>query len=86
MMRLHDLAAKHTGALNQYARCATAPREELGVEPGARTVSLMESIRMGVRREASAPGDPTDAPAPGAEELGRVLQVRTERRSTGRTL
>jgi DNA-binding SARP family transcriptional activator len=45
MMRLHYLAGDRTGALRQYARCAAALQEELGVRPSRSTRSLYEQIQ-----------------------------------------
>jgi DNA-binding SARP family transcriptional activator len=47
MMRLHYLAGDRTGALRQYQRCVAFLREELDVEPSARTLSLYDRIRSG---------------------------------------
>lgn len=45
LMRLHYLAGDRAGALRQFQRCATALKEELGVEPAKRTVELRDQIR-----------------------------------------
>jgi DNA-binding SARP family transcriptional activator len=45
LMRLYHLAGDRTGALRQYERCASALREELGVEPDKQTIALYEDIR-----------------------------------------
>jgi DNA-binding SARP family transcriptional activator len=45
LMRLHYLAGDRAGALRQYERCADALKEELGVEPSARTQELCRQIR-----------------------------------------
>ena len=45
LMRLHALSGNRTQALHQYARCLTALREELDVEPSERTKQLYEQIR-----------------------------------------
>jgi DNA-binding SARP family transcriptional activator len=45
LMRLHYLAGDRTGALRQFGRCRDALKEELGVAPGERIVSLYEQIR-----------------------------------------
>jgi DNA-binding SARP family transcriptional activator len=58
MMRLHYLAGDRTGALRQFQRCVSFLREELDVEPSARTVSLCEQIRS---------GHPLNSPGSGAE-------------------
>jgi DNA-binding SARP family transcriptional activator len=44
LMRLHYLAGDRAGALRQYQRCKAALKEELGVEPGKRTVELFDQI------------------------------------------
>jgi DNA-binding SARP family transcriptional activator len=44
LMRLHYLAGDRTAALRQYERCASALREELGVEPAERTLRLRDLI------------------------------------------
>jgi DNA-binding SARP family transcriptional activator len=46
MMRLHYLSGDRTAALRQYQRCVAFLREELEVEPSARTVALHEWIRL----------------------------------------
>jgi DNA-binding SARP family transcriptional activator len=45
LMRLYYMNGNRTQALHQYARCATALRDELGVEPSERTKALYEQIR-----------------------------------------
>ncbi len=45
MMRLYSLSGDRTQALHQYQRCVDALRDELGVEPSARTKRLYEHIR-----------------------------------------
>lgn len=45
LMRLYALTGNRTQALHQYARCATALRDELGIEPSERTRELYEQIR-----------------------------------------
>lgn len=45
MMRMYYLAGDRTAALRQYARCAAALSQELGVKPSQRTEILCEQIR-----------------------------------------
>lgn len=45
LMRLDYLAGNRTGALRRYERCTVVLRQELGVEPGRRTVLLYEQIK-----------------------------------------
>lgn len=45
LMHLKYVAGDRTGALRQYARCAAALQEELGVKPERRTEILYEQIR-----------------------------------------
>jgi DNA-binding SARP family transcriptional activator len=51
MMRLHLLAGDRIRALRQFERCATALREELGIEPSGSTVALFEEIRADATRK-----------------------------------
>lgn len=44
MMRLYSMAGDRTQALHQYQRCIQALRDELGIEPSARTKLLYEQI------------------------------------------
>jgi len=44
LMRLYYLAGDRTAALRQYERCRTALREELGIDPGRRTLALHDQI------------------------------------------
>jgi DNA-binding SARP family transcriptional activator len=46
LMRLYALTGNRTQALYQYERCATALRDELGVEPSESTRELYEQIRL----------------------------------------
>jgi two-component SAPR family response regulator len=45
MMRLHLLSGDRTRALRQFDRCATALREELGIQPSSATILLRDQIR-----------------------------------------
>jgi DNA-binding SARP family transcriptional activator len=45
LMRLYSMSGDRTQALHQYQRCVNALREELGVEPSARTQQLYEQIQ-----------------------------------------
>jgi len=60
LMRLHAMTGNRTQALQQYARCVTALRDELGVEPSERTKQLYEQIRLDAFR----------LPLPPSEEAG----------------
>jgi DNA-binding SARP family transcriptional activator len=63
LMRLHYLAGDRAEAVRQYARCCEALREELDVEPSAKTKGLYEQI-LAERLEMPAPvGDPSDVAA-----------------------
>ena len=44
LMRLYFLTGNRTAALRQYQQCVQALREELGVEPGQRTIELYQFI------------------------------------------
>jgi DNA-binding SARP family transcriptional activator len=46
IMRLYYMSGDRTQALHQYERCVIALREELGVEPSARTKRLYEQIQL----------------------------------------
>jgi DNA-binding SARP family transcriptional activator len=45
VMRLYTMSGDRTQALYQYQRCVNALRDELGVEPSARTRQLYEQIQ-----------------------------------------
>jgi DNA-binding SARP family transcriptional activator len=45
IMRLYTMSGNRTQALRQYARCVSALREDLNVEPSERTQQLYEQIR-----------------------------------------
>jgi DNA-binding SARP family transcriptional activator len=45
LMRLHYRAGDRTAALRQYDRCVASLRDELGVRPSRRTLSLWEQIK-----------------------------------------
>lgn len=45
IMRLYTMSGNRTQALRQYARCVSALREDLNVEPSERTQQLHEQIR-----------------------------------------
>jgi DNA-binding SARP family transcriptional activator len=45
LMRLYSMSGDRTQALHQYERCVNALRDELGVEPSARTKQLYEQIQ-----------------------------------------
>jgi DNA-binding SARP family transcriptional activator len=70
MMRLFSMTGKRTAALRQFELCATALRDELGVEPEAQTRKLYEVIRDegGVvappRQEATTADLPARRPRP----------------------
>lgn len=82
MMRLRYLAGDRTGALRQYQRCVAFLRQELEVEPSARTMALYERIRAdvpliprGERRERDL--DPeTEDPVTQTEALEQLEQLR----------
>jgi len=59
MMRLYFMAGDRTQAIRQYERCVAALREELGLEPSARTLQLYEQIK----------ADRLHLPAPSLPEL-----------------
>lgn len=80
LMRLHYLAGNRTAALRQYERCATALREELGVQPARRTVALYEEMcadRFPNLDPTQPAGDSAlgDSSAPLPEVLGRLRQI-----------
>lgn len=45
LMRLYYMSGNRSQALHQYERCVLALRDELGIEPSARTKQLYEQIR-----------------------------------------
>jgi DNA-binding SARP family transcriptional activator len=45
MMRMHYLSGNRTAAIRQFARCASALEEELGVGPSRTTMLLLDQIR-----------------------------------------
>ncbi len=57
LMRLHYLAGDRTGALRQYEHCATALKEELGVNPSRHTVVLYEQMRLDEFHNLAKPPD-----------------------------
>jgi DNA-binding SARP family transcriptional activator len=81
LMRLHYLAGNRTAALRQYERCVTLLREELGVEPSERTVTLYEQIRTGQllgHHKAVADGDGKTSmatPSPLGQTLYHLRQI-----------
>jgi DNA-binding SARP family transcriptional activator len=54
LMRLYYGAGDRTAALRQYDRCVTALKEDLGVPPERRTISLYERIKMGQADDAES--------------------------------
>jgi DNA-binding SARP family transcriptional activator len=72
LMRLHYLAGDRTAALRQFERCAQALREELGIEPSARTVALYAEIRGG-RHESDLVGPPPLTPPPELAPMPDIL-------------
>jgi DNA-binding SARP family transcriptional activator len=75
LMRLHYLAGDRTGALRQYERCASALREELGVEPDKHTVALYEDIRGGQAKSAVDEMLTVDAATSLPEVLSRLKRL-----------
>jgi len=82
LMRLRSRAGDRTGALRQYERCLASLREELGVEPGERTLALHEQIRAGIcdagpfaAARASIAGEPASSSL--RDILGRLHQLQT---------
>ncbi len=63
LMRLLALSGQRSAALAQYGKCRRALRDGLGVEPGAETIALYNSIRAGTLATA-LPGQPPLSPAP----------------------
>jgi DNA-binding SARP family transcriptional activator len=83
MMRLRYLAGDRTGALRQYQRCVAFLRQELEVEPSARTIGLCERIRADrpLRATGATPDDALRTPAtrllPPPEALSQLQQLQT---------
>jgi DNA-binding SARP family transcriptional activator len=83
LMRLYYLAGDRTAALRQYERCVILLREELGVEPSERTVTLYRQIRSGRlmgHSQATANGDgrtSQEAPPTLDEALHHLQQLQT---------
>jgi len=78
LMRLYFLAGDRTAALRQFQRCATALKEELGVEPSARTLQLYEQIRTGrLRRPLPLGGRqaPREAGQVSTENIRRLDEI-----------
>ncbi len=80
LMLLHYLDEDRTAALRQYERCSTALREELGVSPSARTVTLYQQIQAGhPAQPAAAPAQRATTRAPATvmpETLDQLQQLR----------
>jgi DNA-binding SARP family transcriptional activator len=84
LMRLYYLAGDRTQALRQYARCAQALEQELGVRPARSTLTLYQRLRADhppasplpspAPVEASSPPAAAD-PSPLPEVLERLLRV-----------
>jgi len=64
LMRLYYRVGDRTAALRQYDRCVRALRQELAVEPAARTVRLYQQIRTErfPRPTQSTRADPSSSP------------------------
>jgi DNA-binding SARP family transcriptional activator len=83
LMRLYYLAGGRTAALRQYERCVALLREELGVDPSARTLALYQQIRSGrlmAHSQAIAKGDgraSQEAPPTLEEALHHLQQLQT---------
>jgi DNA-binding SARP family transcriptional activator len=74
MMRLYYLAGDRTAALRQYAHCAAALDEELGVAPTEYTTTLYEQLRVNQFGQAdNLSAQPSMAPADPATWLPSVL-------------
>ena len=74
LMRLYYLAGDRTSALRQYARCAAALSEELGVDPARRTTQLYEQIRADeFRNSVSVPVTSRLVPEPLTPPLPEVV-------------
>lgn len=69
LMRLYALADQRSAALAQYQACARAMQAELGVEPGAETINLLNQIKQGSLPGPIIPFLPS-APTP---FVGRVI-------------
>src|ERR1041385_3456884 len=54
LMRLYYAAGDRTAALRQYDRCVNALKEDLGVRPERRTISLYERIKTGQAESAES--------------------------------
>ena len=79
LMRALAMAGQRSAALEQFAACRRALREELGAEPAQETIALYETIRddkLPAPAAAVAPGASPSASAPGTAaavaEAGRA--------------
>jgi DNA-binding SARP family transcriptional activator len=78
LMRLYYAAGDRTAALRQYDRCVTALKEDLGVPPERRTVSLYERIKTGQADSAEMTahdGSPAMQAASAPPDLVRHLKI-----------
>ncbi len=72
VMRLHALLGQTPAAERQFATCCKALEFELGVEPSAETVELIERIRTD---SPSATATPAPAPATPSALVGRTQEL-----------
>jgi DNA-binding SARP family transcriptional activator len=75
VMRLHYLAGDRTEALRQYARCAQALEQELGVQPARSTTALYQRICADRLGSEAARMPAAAGPSPVPEVLERLLHL-----------
>jgi len=82
LMRLHYVAGHRTRAINQYAACVAALKEELGVEPSKSTQRLHRQICDDQLNGSVPPLEPllaqltTEPHPPSSDPLNELLQIR----------
>jgi DNA-binding SARP family transcriptional activator len=78
LMRLHVDRGDRTAALRQYERCRTALREELDVDPSARTQGFYEQIRQGTALRAPDGPERTGPPDGLSDRFRHILDLQHE--------
>ncbi len=100
LMRLHYRGGNRSEALRQYKRCVVSLRQELGVDPSQRTVTLYEQIRadrpldsgiVSLQRTVALhkPSNgkaPKEMPTALPQALHHLIQLQTELNQTQRQL
>ncbi len=83
LMRLHYRAGNRTEALRQYKRCVVSLRQELGVGPSQRTVTLNEQIRADRPLDSSTAAPKSDVDAVPLRTKALYKPVRLDHSSPG---